>query len=254
MKKLKFLLAVLICAGLLSACASNNIPLTDKESDAIAQYCAHLLLKYDKNKVDNRKLLDIDEIEDYYKELHKDDPIPTPTPKAKDNTPTKAPEPTKKAEDKATPTPVGSDSADLEEDTAEKEKSLTAIYGKKEFTIAYSDSKLSKSYNENEYSTITAKDGEMIFTVGLKIKNVSDAKAKFVSNDSKVGYALYCDNGEIYAPEISMLSNDIQFLSDDIGSGKEYDSILLFIINEKCTPVRLRAENGDTGKVFDIKF
>ena len=67
MKKLGFLITTLIVSLMLSACSSDYIEISEDESNAIAQYCAHLLLKNDKNKVAERKLLDIDELEDYYK-------------------------------------------------------------------------------------------------------------------------------------------------------------------------------------------
>ena len=99
MKKLGFLITTLIVSLMLSACSSDYIEISEDESNAIAQYCAHLLLKNDKNKVAERKLLDIDELEDYYMELHKDDPTPTPTPVEEDVTPTPTDEP------EETPTP-----------------------------------------------------------------------------------------------------------------------------------------------------
>ena len=250
MKKLYGFIMVFLMVVMLVGCTSENIPITEEESDAIAQYCAHLLLKYDKNKVDDRKLMDKDELEDYYKELEKANPTPvpsgdpTPTPK-----PTKAPKPTSsdktEKDNKPSATP---------EDTSDKAGSLTELYGIKGFEVKYKSGKLTKTYNENDYSTITARDGEMIFSASFEIENTGKESKKFVSSDSNVKYVLYCENGNMYSPQISMLSNDIQFLNDEVGAKKDFTAVLLFVVSENDNPVTLRAEDGETGKVYDVKI
>ena len=68
-KTIRLLLILLSSVFLLAGCASAEyIALTDEESDAIAQYCAYLMLKYDKNEVEKRKLLEVKELQDIYKE------------------------------------------------------------------------------------------------------------------------------------------------------------------------------------------
>ena len=250
MKKLYVFIMVFLLAGMLTGCASGNIPITEEESDAIAQYCAHLLLKYDNNKTDDRKLMDKDELKDHYKELEKANPTPTPT-QAPTSTPeaTKAPKPSKAEDETNDVTPTEAiPTAD------NKAESLTELYGLKGFDVKYSSGSLTKTYNENDYSTITARDGEMIFSASFKIKNNGKESQKFVSSDSSVSYILYCENGNSYTPQISMLSNDIQFLNDEIGVKKDFAAVLLFVVSETDVPATLRAEDGKTGKVYDIKI
>ena len=250
MKKLYGFIMVFLMVVMLAGCTSENIPITEEESDAIAQYCAHLLLKYDKNKVDDRKLMDKDELEDYYKELEKANPTPVPSEK-----PTPTPEITKEAKPTSTDD-TGKDKkpSPTPDDTANRSESLTELYGMKGFEVKYKSGSLAKTYNENDYSTITARDGEMIFSALFEIKNTEKDSKKFVSSDSNVKYVLYCENGNIYSPQISMLSNDIQFLSDEIGAKKDFAAVLLFMVSENDKPVTLRAEDGETGKVYDVKI
>ena len=263
MKKFLCFMMLLVFAGMLMACgSSDNIPLTDEESDAIAQYCAHLILKHDNNKTAVRKLLDIDEIEDIYKEAHKNDPTPTPKPtkapgsasSGKSGNSGKSGSTGSKSEAGSSPAPDKSTAEAYVDNSRPKAESLTKLYSAEGFTVEYKSGSSMKVYSENEYSTISAKDGEMIYAVEFTIKNIGDSKARFVSNNSNVSYMLYCENGDIYAPQISMLSNDILFLNDEIAAGKEYTAVLLFFVNEDRTPGLLRAENGETGKVFDIKL
>lgn len=248
MKKLITLLTVLCLCVLLSACSSDYIEISDAESDAIAQYCAHLLLKADKNKTADRKLLDIDELEDYYKELHKDDPTPTVTPVEEDVTPTPSAEP------ESTPQPTGEVQPVVEpvpdEDMAE---TLDELYAVDEFTVDFKGLSLTKTYSENAYSAISAKDGENICVAEFTIKNKSKETQTFVSSGSKVAYALYCTDGDIYAPSLSMLSNDIQFLNDKIEKDEQYTAVLLFILDEKDVPAKLRVESSENGKVYTIE-
>ena len=246
MRKLFLVIVMLISMSLLSACSSNNINLTDEESDAIAQYCAHLLLKYDGNKVAQRKLLDIDELEDYYKELKKDEPEPVVT---------SEPEPSATPIDDVTPTPTvepePTPTAQIEPEQ-EKAESITDLFGMEGFTVDYKSSSISKTYSEDENFTITAKEGESILAVEFAIRNIGKGKQTFVSSGSKVAYALHCTNGDIYAPQISMLGNDIQFLNDEIDQDEIYTAVLLFIIDEKDTPDKLRLEDGETGRIYDV--
>lgn len=247
MKKLGFLITTLIVSMMLSACSSDYIEISEDESNAIAQYCAHLLLKNDKNKVAERKLLDIDELEDYYKELHKDDPTPTPTPVEEDVTPT----PTDEPEETTTPTEPEEKPTEAPIEDIDRAESLTELYDMEDFTVEFKSLSLTKTYSENAYSTLSAKEGENICAVEFVIRNTGSETKTFVSAGSKVAYALYCTNGDIYAPSLSMLGNDIQFLNDKIEKDEQYTAVLLFIINEDDTPAKLRAEGSESGKVYD---
>ena len=233
MKKLGFLITTLIVSMMLSACSSDYIEISEDESNAIAQYCAHLLLKNDKNKVAERKLLDIDELED--------------TPVEEDVTPT----PTDGPEETPTPTEPEEKPTEALIDDIDRAESLTELYDMEDFTVEFKSLSLTKTYSENAYSTLSAKEGENICAVEFVIRNIGSETKTFVSAGSKVAYALYCTNGDIYAPSLSMLGNDIQFLNDKIEKDEQYTAVLLFIINEDDTPAKLRAEGSESGKVYD---
>ena len=158
------LIAVLVCGC--SSAPEYNI--TDDESDAIAQYCAYLLLKYDKNKNAERKLLDKKELEDIYnagKEENVTEAV-TPTPPITDpGTPTPTPTEAPEVTDTPTPTP------EITEEPKNLVSGLTELYGKTDFTVEYGYYKLSEKYVENEYSVITPKqDGEKVLALYFLIK------------------------------------------------------------------------------------
>ena len=67
LKKVSFLFLLIFLSVILTACSNEYISITEDESNAIAQYCSYLLLKYDKNHRDEIRLLD--ENTDFVNEL-----------------------------------------------------------------------------------------------------------------------------------------------------------------------------------------
>ena len=254
MKKMKMILALfIIMACLVTGCSSGpHIELTEEESDAIAQYSAYLLLKYDKNKTAERKLLDINELEDIYNAEKEKQEAETVTPTPDITTPTPA-------SDEPTPTVTPTEAPNVEPTvTSAPEKtadSLTALYGKDNFTVEYGYYKLEEQYVENEFSVITPKqDGNKVLSLYFLIKNIGKSSEKFVSKDSAVKYVLYCDNGDKLGPQICALPNDIQFLNDEIKAGGSYDAVLIFFVNDNEKAYSLKAVDENTGFEYDIKI
>ncbi|MCR4624585.1 MAG: hypothetical protein K5795_01285 [Lachnospiraceae bacterium] len=254
MKKMKMLVALFIIMGcMITGCSSGpHIELTEEESDAIAQYSAYLLLKYDKNKTAERKLLDIKELEDIYNEENGKQDAETATPTPDIPTPTQIqddPEPS------ATPTEAPTAEPSVTSTPENKADSLTELYAKDGFTVEYGYYKLEEQYVENEFSVITPKqEGDKVLSLNFLIKNTGKNNAKFVSKDSAVKYLLYCDNGDILGPQICALPNDIQFLNDDIKAGGSYDAVLLFFVNDNEKAYSLKAVDENTGLEYDIKI
>ncbi len=247
MKK-RFLSIALILIMLLSAgCSSVNIPLTEQESDAIAQYSAYLLLKYDNNKNSTEKLLDLDDLNDLKEEKLAAEATPTPTVTP---TPTPTPEPT--AEPTAEPEPTAADKGE-EKDDVKYAESVSELFGK-DFEVSYKSFVLSDEYVENDYFTVNAPDNKKILSVNFEIKNSSSSEKLFESKNRNLVYTLYTDDRSYIAPEISMLGNDIQFLNDKIKGNSTFNAVLLFYVNENRKSFKLRITNTDSGKVFDIKI
>lgn len=267
MKKQFFSIALILIMLLSAGCSSVNIPLTEQESDAIAQYSAYLLLKYDNNKNSTEKLLDLDDLNDLKEEKLAAEATPTPTVTP---TPTPTPEPTvepeptaaDKGEDDASvdisPTSAvpGSDTTDPipdKKDDVKYAESVSELFGK-DFEVSYKSFVLSDEYVENDYFTVNAPDNKKILSVNFEIKNSSSSEKLFESKNRNLVYTLYTDDRSYIAPEISMLGNDIQFLNDKIKGNSSFNAVLLFYVNENRKSFKLRITNTDSGKVFDIKI
>ena len=259
MKKSGIVILIFAFMIALSGCSSGDyIAVTDEESDAIAQYCAYLLLKYDKNKNDDRKLLDIKELEDIYKAEQGEEevtPIPSPTP-TEEPEPTDSPKPTKKP--KATETPTPSPSKDENTitappvDDANKAKSLTEVYPGTGFEVEFVSFKMGATLSEDENFTIRpTKEGYAYLSGQFKISNTKGGIIDVDFVGAPIKYMLYCDNGDVIAePEIG-IKDDLQFYSAKL-AGTSSDAVLLFSIKDDTTPFLLRVTNTSTGKTYDI--
>ena len=110
-KKIRYLLLGLFVVIALTGCSLGQpeIPITDEETDGIAQYCAHMIMKYGAERLYQERLLDKKDFEEAVAER---EALLNPTPT---NTPTPAPDDQEQQEhpggsgDKATLSPIDSD-------------------------------------------------------------------------------------------------------------------------------------------------
>lgn len=270
MRKILFSLLMIFVILIPTGCSSSgNYPITESESDAIAQYCAYLLMKYDNNHTVDEKLLDLKDLEKVKQERqHALDVIDgyhiKPTAKPEETTEPEqqvTPEPTSKpdTQDKPdsskdinpTPTP-DADSFDNSETVAQGDSvptesvnigNLTSVYDSENFEFSLEGCNVSDSYKSPyEYFTLTAPNGKNIVTVNIKLKNITSKTAEFNFEDYKVKYSLICDGKRTIEPELSLLANDLSFLKQDFKAGEQYDAVIVFFADESFTHFRFRAE------------
>lgn len=252
-----FLIVVLILS---TGCSSNNIPLTDDELNAIAQYSAYLMMKYDENKNVKEKLLDTDDLEELKQEAEEATatPVPSPTPEPADapmqqTEPdiTEALSPEKTDENQNNPEDITDKKNDA--DDSNRVKNITELFNP-EFKVTYKNFTITDHYQENKTFTITAPENKKILALYFNIKNNTGTEKRFSSSDENIVYTLInSDNGKASA-EISMLSNDLQFLNEKIGSGAEFDAVLIFYVKENDRDFTVQLKNSETGKYFDIEI
>lgn len=250
MKRISIILVVVLLTLLLTGCSSDNIALTSEESDAIAQYCAHLLLKYDKNKLYDSKLMDLD---DFKKAEEAKNPVSTVTPSL---TPAIMPSETPADTSTVTPavTPVvtpgysegeGSDVQTTDTATPEPTASpytLDSMFSPEDIHVSYESCEFTDKYHDsNGTLDITAKDNEHILVMNIRIKNLTSSVYIFDSKQFDIKYQLKSSSGKSFSPAISLLSNDIQFFNEqEIKAGESLDAILMFFVNSKDDKYTLR--------------
>jgi len=265
-KKILSLVLILIMIMTSGCSAGENIDLTEEQSNAIAQYSAYLIMKYDKNKLVNEKLLDMDDLQDIKEEEELANATPTPT-----EAPTPTPEPTKKPEkpskgdkDKTEtetlePTKAADDSSEGNSSDAPSAPSTTK-YAKSlgeffdgSFDIEYKSYSLNDSYTEGDYLTLQAPKNKKILILNFDIVNKSKKDQTILYNNNLVYSVLY-KNGGYEGSEMTLLENGLLYINEKIKAGQSYRAVLMFYVSDTQKEYTFRATDGVSGKVYDIKI
>ena len=239
----------------LTACSGNdNISITQEESDAIAQYCAHLLIKYDKNHRDSIRLLDLKDLEKEIKEREKaaaeNNPSPTPVP-------TEAPTPTggpdaPPADGEATPTPDTAEPVPTEVPEPEC-TSIAEAGGIEGFTVDYVKHGLADSYtNAGEFYSFSAPKDQKLCVIEFAIRNTSGSDAVFDAAPYKLSYKLITEDGRSHGSEISLFADDIQFYNSTVKAGESAHATLIFYVTPDEVPQYLEVQ-GSKKFIINLK-
>ena len=252
-KGIAIVLALIMVLGTCGCDSGEHIALTQEESDAIAQYSAFLLLKYDQRKTHKEKLLDEKQLKEVYAERAAEEeknnpvtpqPTPSPVPEKAGETDEQGSAPKQESGSDVTPTP----------DASPRFDSLGECYDGK-FDVAYLESFVGASYKgENETLAINAKDGQKLVIVEIAITNGSSQEQTFRTKDYNVSYKLVGDI-KTYKPELSLIANDLSLnYEKKLAPGESTSGILLFIIDSKESAKKVVVTNPDVSsdKIYEI--
>jgi len=191
----------------------QEVPLTDAEMDAVAEYAAGLLLKHDLNY--NSPLLP----EKIMEELLNPSPTPVPTEIPDDIS-------NGNSDGKVTPTPVP-------EVTEETNAQLTEIIGLDGFEVKYVGYVDNGSAIENNsYYSLEAKKGYKYITLNFTIRNLTQEEKVFDASGQKLTYMLDVDVKNRYRAVLSMLKNDMQYMDITIPAEGTETAVLVFEIKD----------------------
>ena len=233
MKRLKIML-VLILAFSLNGCV-EEYKVTDKQSDAVAEYSAGKLLQYDENY--DKELPSYEEL---LGESNEEDSSEQP-----------AGESTGNNED--------AKSQDEKNDTEINQSySLTEVIGEKGFDIQYKDYKKAETYpddEENPYFSLTARDGYELFVISFIVKNTKNNDKDFDLSKADIVYRLDIGSGKTYKPQFTLLVNDLRYIDLTIKGNKAETALLVFEVPEKAdmSITKLTVSKDDKSKTIEIK-
>ena len=245
MKKGIVLILACFMMLVLGGCDSGeHIPLTPEESDAIAQYSAYLIMKYDTRKTHKEKLLDEKQLKDAYKEIAAEEaeengtlsvtptPSPTPVPERDLKTPEVDPPEVTPAE----PIEIPDEKSGFE--------SLGECFENK-FKVSFVKSTIGESYrSELEYFSLNAPEGQKLLVTEFSILNESSKELTFATKDYNVAYKLISDK-KTYKPKMSLIANDLLLLEKKLAPGESTSGILVFFIDKDDTPKSVVVTNTD---------
>ena len=268
MRKFFFAIVLILTCSVMSGCFIKNVPLTNGERNAIAQYAADVLLKHDRNY--SGMLLSAEKLTPTPTPTPKPDatstPVPTETPtptptaivlvtptgepgteptKAADVTPgpetTPGAEPTKTAEVTSTPTPIPTPT-DFPDNTEFTNLELTNVMGlPAEVRASYTGtSEPVESFHMGDSATALQKiEGVEYLIVRFDIVNNSSETVNLNTAAQKLRCTLLYNDGQTQPAETTLFTNDLRFIgvSDDnagenVAPGKSYLAVLVFRVEK----------------------
>ena len=212
MKRLKLLL-ILVMSLFLTGCI-QEYEVTEEQSNAIAEYMASMILKYDMSY--HEALLPM---EDILGETSSG--IDTSVDRSEDNYGNNA--------------SISDNSNTVEVVTTDGTVSsyLSEIIGEPGSEVKYSDYKVVDSYPEdpvNEGFYLEYNKGYQYLVASFTVKNTTKSKQEINLIKSGIKYELNMNGTKTYEPALTLLENDLRYLDLEIGAGKSEKVLLVFKI------------------------
>ncbi|MBQ5561052.1 MAG: hypothetical protein IIT46_14945 [Lachnospiraceae bacterium] len=229
----------LVVAATVLGTAGCGVELNDKQTGEVAEYAAGLIVKYDKDY--NESLI--------YPEVTPS-PIPTLVPK-RTYVPTATPS-SVRATDGTGKTPSGSNDAP----TDGVEYTLDQVLGVKNVSISCKGVKLMDEYAEkgNDYFRVYPSKGKKLAVVSLQIKNTSDTVRRVYLAEMGVSYKLKLADGTTNNAQLTVVSNDLNYLNTSIKAKKKKTAVLIFEVSEKASlkGAELEVVSGERKAVVSV--
>lgn len=256
MKKISILFLVIFLIAILTGCSSGpKIQITEDEKNAIAQYSAYLLMKYDVHGTVQEKLLDKSDLQkqlDAISESNKSESSQKNDSNTSDLTDdidikeeteqNIVTEP--KNESDLSSTDTSGDSSDVTNSDVQKNEEVTPVtftlseaVGLDNFDLTFSYFEISDSYKgDNEYFSLTPPQGKHLALVHFDLKNLSNSSQTLDASTLNVNYYLKCKSasGSSYSSQsvLSLLEDDLQYYYRSLAAGETRDTVLVFYIED----------------------
>lgn len=206
---------VIILAFTLTGCNNLNNNISDQDYNAIADYMASMILKYDRSY--DEKLIAPAIIAEAASKAEKTSDL--------NEGDTKKDSSTGISENEGNSSGNAKDSKE-----AEDYKELVEVIGYKNLDIQYANYKLYDSFpdkKDEEYFTLEAGNNKKLCVVQFNIKNKTSKGTKFNLLNKEIKYQLVADSNT-YTPLLTLLVNDMQFIDISIQGEKSEKGYLVF--------------------------
>ncbi len=208
----------LIAALGISGCGVTE--LNEEQNAQAAEYLAGAMLKYTTG---------------YEKSLIYAVATPEPTVSTLSPEQTQAPSPTDKPGDNTMPGKSGDPASNEENNTVLSD--LNDVLDIAKCKVAYKSMKECNSYKESENTSIGvfAEDGRKLIVVKFQIKNPSSKDVKIDLHKNDVTYQLVLPDGKVVTSQLTLLGNDMNYLSTTVKKGKKAEGIVVFEVSKKTS-------------------
>lgn len=237
MKRL-FIIIICILGITLTGCM-KDYPLTEVQTDIVAEYMAGRLLENDKKFTPS--LISYSEISEIEETISGDDALPEPTESPKEDG--------ENIDDTADT--EGSYSSDIQ-------YTLSEVIGDPSFDIQYVGYKLADTYPENESNLVFSVDpraGYQLLVADFEIKNITDTNKIIDLSKVKIQYQLDINVGTIYKPQLALLENNMQYININVKAGEKIPAVLIFEVSKDIdmSDINLIVSRDVRTEIIDIK-
>lgn len=209
-------------------------PLTEEETDIVAEYMAGLLLAKDKNY--SLSLLSYDEVKELSNQATtntKEEPIEETD---KDN--------------------VLDNESEI--NSLDKTNSLSEVIGNKNFEIQFTGYKLADTYPEDETNRVFSIDprkGNQLLIVNFTLENLNNKDMTIDLSKEKIQYQLKINGENIYKPLLVLLENNLQYINMKIAANSKIPTVLIFELEKDTdlSKISLLVSNNSKSKEIEFK-
>lgn len=220
-KKWIFCLCLSLCLFAFGGCGAQIPDMTEEEREAISEYAANLLLKYDTSQPS--RLVDITEedVEATPEPTQTPEPVETAKPEETEK-PQETEEPLENIMSQETQAPEVYDSL---EDTLMLPQEVTLLYNKYEVAECFVD-------ETDGYQTLEAEDGKLLLIFRFTLLNSSDAIQSVDMLQDNIVYKVIIDDTTINGM-ITMVGNDLTTYIGSLQANESMEMVMFAEVEEE---------------------
>ena len=231
----RFGLIIIICFMLSLTGCIQEYSAAEQQNDAVAEYMAGLLLKYDEDYEQGLTPMNEIPVENTTTDMGTDTPTPTIAP-----------------EDDST---INSDGKEV---VTQKEYTLTEVIGEKDFDIQFKGYQITETYPEDiesTYFSLTPREGNQLLVTSFSVLNNTDSEKTLNLSKAKIIYQLDINVGTVYKPSLTLLENDLQYIDMAIKGGKTKTVLLIFEVSKDkdITEINLIISKDNKSEIIEVK-
>lgn len=225
--------------GMLCGCL-QEVPLTDKEMDVVAEYAAGVLLENE--PIYTSGLLSKTSMKELLTPTPTVTPIPTPTSMAESSNQNGS------TSQGQTVFPTITPLAGNSEETIEQ---LTQLIGQEGVRLSYQGYVIENSIISNEYLYMEAEEGNQYIIAQFQIENQTEEELIFDASDKNLSCILAINVDNRYQAALSMLENNLQYMPITVPAKETKSAVLVFEVKkEEIDTINLILKNNIDNVVF----
>lgn len=131
---------------------------------------------------------------------------------------------------------------------------LNDIYGIKGCKIQYKNVKVCSEYMDSPSYGVFAEKGKKLVVVKFQMKNTSARRLKVNLHKKDITYQLVLPDGKTVSSQVTMLGNDMNYLSANLKKDGKTEGIVMFMIDKKINTKKLTMKVVSEKAIAEVKL